>query len=416
MFALIDCNNFYASCERVFNPKLRHQPVLVLSNNDGCVIARSNEVKALGIKMGEPYFQVKALCISKHVHVFSSNFALYADMSSRVMSIIKSAWPEVEVYSVDEAFLDLKGLPEEAETFLTKLHYQILKWTGIPVSVGIGQTKTLAKLANHVAKKDLKTPVFNITGAEHWLSQKPVDEVWGIGRRWGEKLKRQGIATAEELRQASPHEIKRRFNMVLEQVALELNGQVCLALSAPEPKKSIMSSRSFAKPETEFDPICMALASYCDIASKKLRAQGSVCKTIQVRLRTNHFRDDAKQHHAVQSIRLIHPSSDVRVITKAARQCLKHIYKSGYDYKKVSVYLDEITAKTDKQLDLWSLQPEAWNTASEALMTAYDNINNRYGSATIRAASSAFKKLEGRKRQHTSPRYTTSWFELPSVS
>lgn len=412
MFAIVDCNNFYASCERVFNPRLLNQPIIVLSNNDGCVIARSNEAKALNVQMGQPFFEIKRLCQSKGVHVFSSNYALYGDMSSRVMSILEENWPEVDVYSIDEAFLNLNGLPESKMMALChQLHEKILKYTGIPVSVGVGKTKTLAKLANLIAKKDLKCSYFNITGQEHWLYQKHVSDVWGVGRQWSKKLMQQGINTAGELKDTCPNHMKKQFNVTLAQVILELSGTSCVITHTHEAKKGIMSSRSFSTTEEDFNPLMQALASFCDIASTKLRKQGSVCGRVGVFLRTNSFGVNVKQYNAASSIKLAYPSSDVRLITHTARTILEHLFRSGYAYKKVGVYLDEITSNNQQQLDLWSEAPKF----SDTLMQTYDHINRRFGSSSISLASGGLNQVELSKRQWRSPKYTTCWSDLPIV-
>ena len=241
MFALIDCNNFYASCERLFRPDLRYQPIVVLSNNDGCVIARSNEAKSLGIAMGEPYFKIKALCNQHRVHVFSSNYSFYGDMSFRVMSIVEDSWADVEIYSIDEAFLDLSNMPRtKQKAFCHDLQKRVLKETGIPTSVGIGPTKTLAKLANHIAKKVLKIPVVNISDKLDWLEKVDVSEVWGVGRKWHKKLVQKGIYTAADLAKANPKLIKDSFNVMLMRTAMELKGTPCSKNEEMAKKQSIM--------------------------------------------------------------------------------------------------------------------------------------------------------------------------------
>jgi DNA polymerase V len=361
-FALVDCNNFYASCERVFNPSLMKKPVIVLSNNDGCVIARSNESKVLGIKMGQPFFEVKHLCRQRNVTVFSSNYSLYGDMSNRVMHLLEESWPEVEVYSIDEAFLDLTSLTQiEVASFCSHLYQKILQYTGLPVSIGIGKTKTLAKFANGIAKKDLKSPYFDVTDALHWLYCKPVDEVWGVGKRWSQKLMQQGIETAGQLKDASPHVIRRQFSITLEQVVLELGGINCISINNLDNKKSITSSRSFAVPALSFEALMRALSSFCDVASTKLRRQKAFCGQVSVFLRTNGFRKEDKQYHASLGMKLIYPSNDVREITRVARTLLLRVFKEGYAYKKIGVYLDELTSGGLQQLDIWQAEV-IWST------------------------------------------------------
>lgn len=284
MFALIDCNNFYASCERLFRPDLRVKPIVVLSSGDGCVIARSNEAKVLGIKMGEPYFKIKPFCYTHKVQVFSSNFTLYRDLSQRVMSIIEEAWEDTEIYSVDEAFLDLSSMhPSLHEVFCIDLQKSILKCTGIPVSIGLGPSKTLAKIANHIAKKELKTPVFNVTHQVDWLKKISIFDVWGIGRQWGKKLTDQGIHHAFDLMQLDLQLIKKRYNILLMQTAMELQGIPCLDIrQVEEPKKSILSSRSFNEMQTEFDALAQAISLHCANVYEKLRQQASLTASVAV--------------------------------------------------------------------------------------------------------------------------------------
>ena len=282
MFALLDCNNFYASCERLFRPDLRGKPIIVLSSNDGCVIARSDEAKLLGIKMGVPYFQVHSLCRYHKVQVFSSNFSLYGDLSRRVMSVLRDTWPSLAIYSIDEAFLDLSTLAEtELDSFCSSLQKKVLRYTGIPVSIGIGSTKTLAKLANHIAKKELKVPVFNINQQQFWLSQIHISHVWGVGRQWSKKLLEQGIYTAQDLAALSLHELKNRYNVALYSTALELKGIACAGLGQYEPRKSIVSSKSFGTMQTDYEAISQALASHCARAWEKLREQKSLTHSLR---------------------------------------------------------------------------------------------------------------------------------------
>ena len=288
MFALVDCNNFYASCERLFRPDLLNKPIIVLSGNDGCVIARSNEAKALGIIMGEPYFKVKALCKQHQVHVFSSNFALYGDLSHRVMATIEQEWPHVELYSIDEAFLDLSSIPAHLhDSFCTALQKKILKNTGIPTSIGIGQTKTLAKIANHMCKKIMKTAIFNINGQQDWLKKIAIHEVWGVGRKSSKKLVDVGIHTAFDLSVTNIQILKKRFNIMMMRIALELRGIPCGDLGRDEVRQSILSSKSFGSLQTKYACVAEALSSHCARAVEKLREQHSLVKRMSVFVRTN---------------------------------------------------------------------------------------------------------------------------------
>ncbi|KTD14385.1 UmuC [Legionella israelensis] len=369
MFALIDCNNFYASCERLFRPDLRDKPIVVLSNNDGCAIARSNEAKALGIKMGDPYFQIKDLCTKHQVQVFSSNYTLYGDLSQRVMSVIQNSWPEVEIYSIDEAFLHLKHLPEHQHTaFCEQLQKTILKVVGIPTSIGIGKTKTLAKLANHIAKKRLKIPVFNIHSFSDWLDKIDVEDIWGVGRRWSSKLRSMGIQTAGDLSRAHPALIKKRFNVVLQRTLYELRGLACLELEEIEPKQSIVSSKSFGIMQTDYHQLAEAISAHVASAWGKLRQQHLVAQYLSVFVLSNKHRKDLDQYSNSLGFKLINPSDDIRQLTKCAKFCLKRIYKPGVYYKKAGVLLDGLIPKEPRQIDLFNPLPHESTVHSEQLM------------------------------------------------
>lgn len=360
MFALIDCNNFFASCERLFRPDLQNKPLVILSNNDGAIISRSNEAKALGIKMGEPYFRVKHFCKQHNIQVFSSNYTLYRDLSQRVMSVIEMEWDKVEVYSIDEAFLDLKTLAQsEQERFCQKLQQTILRYTGIPVTFGLGATKTLAKLANHIAKTELKLPVFNITKHDFWLKKIPVNEVWGIGRQWHKKLVQQGIYTAHDLAVFNPHLLRKHYNVIMMRTALELQGISCSSLMQDTSKQSILSSRSFGQMQTELASLAEAVSAHCANTYSKLRRQRSLTQSIYVFLKTNRFREDLIQYNQSATITLVTPTDDLRLITQHAKMCLQKIYKAGLHYKKVGVCLEQLVSKDNRQLDLFH-QSEEW--------------------------------------------------------
>ncbi len=417
MFALVDCNNFYASCERLFRPDLRGQPIVVLSSGDGCVIARSNEAKALGIVMGEPYFKIKPLCHTQKVHIFSSNFTLYRDLSQRVMSIIEQAWAHTEIYSIDEAFLDLSTMePILQEVFCQDLQKNILKCTGIPVSIGLGRSKTLAKISNFVAKRELKIPVFNIDNHLDWLKRIDVGEVWGIGRQWRKKLTCQGICTAYDLTQVDVHQLRRQFNVAVMWTALELKGISCLQLSDDTaPRKTILSSRSFSTMQTEFESLAQAVSMHSHIAYEKLREQGSLTHCVCVFLRTNRFREDLPQYEQSGSIRLIMPTDDVRLITQHAKACLRAIYKPGYSYKKAGVWLTELSDKSGYQFDLFQARCEEKLKTSANFLKVLDKINHRFGKHTLHLAALGFNNTWDAQFQFKSPAYTTRWTELPSV-
>jgi len=417
MYALIDCNNFYASCERLFKPSLVNKPILVLSNNDGCIIARSNEAKALGIKMGVPYYQVKALCQQHQVEVFSSNYTLYGDMSQRVMSIIEASWPAVEVYSIDEAFLDLSTLPvEQQESFCRDLQKKVLKHTGIPTSIGLGPTKTLAKLANFLCKKVLKTPVFNVAPErDYWLQKIDVGDVWGIGRQWSKKLALCGINSAYDLAVSDVHLLKKQFNVVVMRTAMELQGIACAGLCEAEPKQSILSSKSFGTMQTQYSAIAQSVSSHCARAVEKLRQQQSVTKKISVFVQTNKHREDLAQHAQSIEVSLIHPTDDLRIITHCAKQGLRRIFKAGYYYKKAGVYFGDLLPKTVRQLDLFHQPSDEMFEKAEQFMAMFDGINQKFGRHTIRLAAEGHSKPWDMRRELKSPAYTTSWLDLPIV-
>lgn len=414
MYALVDCNNFYASCERLFRPDLYAKPIVVLSNNDGCVIARSNEAKVLGIQMGEPYFKIKDVCRQKQIHVFSSNYTLYGDLSHRVMSVIAEAWPDVEIYSIDEAFLDVSTHPSP-ETFCEALQKNILKQTGIPTSVGIGKTKTLAKLANFVAKKKLKTPVFDITHHEEWMSNIDVGDVWGVGRQWSKRLQRLDIRTAADLKNANTQWLKNTFNVVLQRTHYELCGQACLALEDVKPKKSIQSSRSFDVMQTEYQPLVQALSRHCAHAFESLRQQRLMTQHVSVFIQSNRFRPDLPQYSPSIGVTLVSPTDDLRRITKTALSCLKKIYQTGFHYKKMGLLLTDLSDNSSRQLDLFQDDTDGQYEKKERLMQVLGDINHRFGRQSLRLASQGWVNTPSMRADMKSPCYTTRWEEIPRV-
>lgn len=418
MFALIDCNNFYASCERLFRPDLQNTPIVVLSNNDGCCIARSNEAKALGIAMGEPYFKIKGLCAQHGIKAFSSNYTLYGDLSHRVMCTIEESWPDIEIYSIDEAFLDLKKMPPESyELFCMRLQKKILKHTGIPTSIGIGQTKTLAKLANYCCKKVFKIPVFDITSSrESLLKQISVGDIWGIGQQWEKKLTLRGIFTAYDLANTNVHHLKKSFNVVLMRTAMELQGIACGGLEEFAPKQSIMSSKSFGQMQTDFNSIAQSISSHCARAVEKMRTQGLVAQRLSVFVQTNRFRDDLRQHFQSMEFPLINATDDLRLITKIAKRCLQRIFKAGYFYKKAGVCLENLTLKNPRQLDMFHQPTDEQLQHTEQFMSVLDRINHKYGRSTIRLAAEGYSKPWDMRAELKSPAYTTRWSEVPQVN
>lgn len=416
MFALVDCNNFYASCERLFRPDLRYKPIIVLSSNDGCVIARSNEAKALGIPMGVPYFKVKSLCTQHGIHVFSSNFALYGDLSQRVMTTVGQEWPHMEIYSIDEAFLDLSTMPlHEIDAFCSALQKKILKHTGIPTSIGIGQTKTLAKLANYLCKRVLKVSTFNLSQQREWLKHISVAEVWGIGRRWSAKLIERGINTAFDLAVADVHLLKKQFNVVVARTALELQGIACSDLVQEEPRQSILSSKSFGSLQSQYAAVAEALSSHCARAVEKLRQQQSLVVCMSVFVHTNRHRQDLAQHFQSIEIRLVQPTDDLRVLTHLAKKGLSQIFKEGLFYKKTGVCFEELLPKAIQQLDLFQQMTQEESQKTEELMSVFERINQRFGRQALRLAAEGSSKPWDSRLQMRSPCYTTCWSELPVV-
>lgn len=416
MYALIDCNNFYASCERLFRPDLQHKPIVVLSNNDGCVIARSNESKALGIAMGEPYFKIKGLCQQHKIHSFSSNYTLYGDISHRVMMTIEEEWPHLEIYSIDEAFLDLSSLPEsQLETFCNLLQKKVLKETGIPTSIGIGKTKTLAKAANFLCKKVLNIPVFYLSH-QSLLQKVSVGDVWGVGRQYSKKLTNQGIYTAYDLAQTNPHLLRKRYNVVLMRTAMELSGIPCAGLEEIEPKQSIMSSKSFGQMQTTLSAVAQSVSSHCARAVEKLRAQNLVAQRMYVFVHTNRFREDLAQHFQSIEVNFINPTDDLRIVTKMAKRCLRQIFKNGYHYKKAGVCLEHLIPKDPRQLDMFHQISDEALEKTEQLMCVFDTINQKYGRHTIRLAAEGYSKPWAMRAEMKSPAYTTRWSDLPRVT
>lgn len=414
MFALVDCNNFYASCERIFRPDLRHKPLVVLSNNDGCVIARSNEAKALGINMGVPYFKVKAFCTEQQVQIFSCNHTLYNDISSRIMQIIEESWEAVQAYSIDEAFLDLKNMSEKTHTiFCANLHKKILQETGVPTSIGLGPTKTLAKAANYLAKKIFKIPVVNIADQLEWLTKIDIAEVWGIGRKWHKKLVSHGIYTAADLAAINPSIIKQTFNVVLMRTAMELRGISCSELEETEKKQSIMSSSSFGSLQTKYAPLAQAVSHHCARAYEKMRHQQRITQHLSVFVRSNRFRQDLPQYYKKIDFKLICPTDDLRYLTRVAIFCLKKIYQTGIHYQKIGVLLNNLMDKNQQQKDLFDQPCDLSATKTEQVLSVLDAVNHKYGRHTLYlAAEGTHYEIEARQAMK-SPNYTTQWSDIP---
>ena len=419
VFALVDCNNFYASCEKLFRPDLKDTPVVVLSNNDGCVVARSREAKLLGIKMGVPVFQIKAEMQRHGILAFSSNYALYADLSSRVMRTLEEMAPRVEVYSIDEAFLDLTGIESVISLveFGQQVRERIGHWIGITVCVGIAPTKTLAKLANHAAKKYPATQgVVDLTNPDRQrrlLALVPVDDVWGVGKRLSKRLNALGITTALDLANASPRAIRDQFSVVLERTVRELNGESCIELEEiPPTKKQIVCSRSFGEKVTHFELLREAVCEYATRATEKLRKEQQQAKVMTVFIRTSPFKDNEPQYSNSASGELLIPSCDTRDFIELANHLLKRIWKDGFRYAKAGVMLSDF-------YDPGMFQPGLFDdistrSNSQQLMSVLDTINQS-GAGKVFFAGQGTKKDWSMKREHLSPAYTTRWDQLPRV-
>ncbi|MFA6014382.1 MAG: Y-family DNA polymerase [Gallionellaceae bacterium] len=418
--ALVDCNNFYCSCERVFNPKLEGVPVVVLSNNDGCAVARSAEVKALGIKMGEPWFKMKDIAQKHGIIALSSNYALYGDMSARVMSILSNFSPNQEIYSIDECFLDLAGFnPKSLMDYGQKIRQTVKQNTGIPVCVGIADTKTLAKLANHCAKKGFAgaNGVCNLgelTDGElrEVFSQIPVGDVWGVGRKHTEKLLTLGIKTVEDLRTANADRIRSQFSVVLGRTVQELNNVPCIELDeAGTPRQQIMVSRSFGQCVSNLDDLSESVAYYATTAAEKLRHDKSVAASLCVFIRTNPFKEEPQYHQSV--VVPFMPTDNTTVIIGAALAGLKQIYRRGFSYKKTGVLLMGLHPKGIVQGDLFD-EPLT-QAKSDNLMQVMDAINQKMGKGSVGIAASGTKHRWAMRREQMSPNYTTDWNELPEA-
>ena len=413
MFALVDCNNFYASCERLFRPELENQPIVVLSNNDGCVIARSNEAKALGIPMGAPEFKYRKQMKAQGIQVFSSNFPLYGDLSARVMSVLEKLSPTLEIYSIDEAFADMRGFNNyDLYRHGLDIREMVHQWTGIPVSIGIASTKTLSKIANHVAKKTPRpNGVFifdNQSQIDNVLKKIEIGDIWGVGRKWSASLRNNGITSAYDLAQADEGWIRRKYSVVMQRTVQELNGKSCISIEDLPEKKQLLVSRSFRKRVTSYDHMRSLLAGYISRACEKLRFQGSVAKSISVFIRTSPFTEGAGYSNSM-TISLNQYTADTSTLIKAGVYALEKIYKTGYEYKKGGVMLFDIVPDHYQQLCLF--QSERYNQDARKRMKLLDHINGKYGKQTLRFASES-KKRWYMHQDHLSPSYTTRWEDL----
>ena len=414
--ALIDCNSFYASCERIFNPKLLGKPIVVLSNNDGCIITRSAEAKALGIRMGEPYFKAKKIIEKNNVKVFSSNYSLYGDISQRVMEILLGFSPEVEIYSIDEAFLNFKGFKNhELLTYCKHIRQTIKQWVGIPVSIGVGSTKTLSKIANHLAKKEADYEGICILKGdekiEEALNRIEIGDVWGIGRRLSKFLRNYEVRTAKQFAFLDRRWIRKNMGVVGEKIQLELCGVSCLDLELlPSPKKSCCVSRSFSRPIEKIEELQESIANYGSRVAEKIREEGLIAQSMSIFVLTNHFNKKEKQYSSSIKLQLDYPTSDSKLIVKRAVEGIKRIYKEGYRYKKAGIILYELHSSSSVRGLLDYDKPR-----TDSLMRSLDEINYRYGSATLRLAAEGIRRSWHMRREKVSPCYTTSFDQLMIV-
>lgn len=418
IIALVDCNSFYVSCERVFNPGLNNVPVGVLSNNDGCIVALSSEMKALGIKRGTPAFQIKDLVNKYNIKLLSSNYELYGDMSHRVMKTLSQFTDDLEIYSIDEAFLSLENLNISNYTeYTANIKKTVLKWTGIPVSIGVGETKTLAKAANHIAKKYRKfNGIFDLTNhskKNEVLKHIKVEDVWGIGRQYSKVLARNSFNNAYELSLADDLWVKKKLSIVGLRTVYELRGVPCLELVALENnKKQVISSRSFGTPITDLDKLTEAVSSYCINALERLRKRDLAAGNLTVFLTTNPHKDEP-QYANYMDHKLPVPSAYPPDFISPASDMLKIIFKQGYRYKKAGVVLTGIIPQKNIPLDFLNIS--YLDDHRRDVLTVLDNVNSKYGKRKVTFAAEGIKKGWSMKRNLVSPRYTTRWNELLKV-
>lgn len=418
VFALVDCNSFYCSCERLFNPRLERKPVIVLSNNDGCAVARTDEVKSLGIQMGDPYFKIKNLCNKNNVQVFSSNYTLYGDISCRVMQVLNEFTPEMEIYSIDEAFLSLTGfLKPDLYQYGIEIKNRVKQEVGIPVSVGIAPTKVLAKVANRLAKKNkIKSSgvysLLNSTDIDCALKGFPIEDVWGIGRQSAKKLKDYKIHTAYDLKIADQKLIQKLLTIQGLRILRELNGENCITLELiQKDKKQIVSSRSFGKQVTSLDELKESIANHITSAAEKLRRQKSLTKTVVVFIQTNPFKN-VPQYYNSGTMNLLSGTSDTSKLIKHAFRILEQIYKPDYEYKKCGVILLELLPKSYSQLDMFGMA-DSYN--DDLRMNVIDEINKFHGRGTIKHAACGIDQFWKMLSRMKSKCFTTRWSELLEI-
>jgi len=413
--ALIDCNSFYVSCERLFNPKIRKKPVVVLSNNDGCIVSRSNEAKALGIKMGEPYFKAKDIIVKNNVYVFSSNYSLYGDLSRRVMRTLKRFNSDIEVYSIDEAFIDLSNFPDnEVENVAQEIRSTVLQWTGIPTSIGIAKTKTLSKVANHIAKKKQSgvTSLIGVENIDPILEKVDINDVWGVGRQLTKFYHKNGIYNAKQLKNKSNTWIKKNSNVLGSRTAMELRGISCIDIEKTTSKrKSCVVSRSFGQRVEKFQELKEAVAGYCLNASEKIRSESLIAKSITVFIRTSPFQSRFGHYSNSKTIDFPIATNNSIEIVKTALTALESIFKNGYRYQKAGVMLSNLSESTSSK-NLFSSEKDE---KISYLMRSIDNTNYRYGRSTLSLASAGVHKRWNSKRQHYSKIDTADFYCLPMI-
>ena len=413
--ALVDCNSFYVSCERLFNPKIKNVPVVVLSNNDGCVISRSTEAKKLGIKMGEPYFKVKELVRKNNVQIFSSNYSLYGDLSRRVMKVLKGFSDKIEIYSIDEAFIDLSHIKDEnIEDYGKRIRERVLKWTGIPTSVGISFTKTLSKVANHVAKKNKTGVIFLKDNIDDVLKNFDISDIWGVGRQLSKLYIKNGINNAYKLKNISNSWVKKSTNVLGAKTVMELRGIPCINLETEETKrKSCCVSRSFGRKVESLNKLKESITTHCLNAAEKIRNDNQTTRSITVFIRTSPFDKNRKYYSNSLTIDLPVATNNSLELVKVAIEGLKKIYKYGYFYQKAGVILSKLSEAGEKNLNL--LTPILENK-SQTLMKAIDVTNAKYGRNVISVAQAGINNSWKMRREHSSKIDTASFDSLPKIS
>ena len=415
IYGLADCNNFFVSCERVFRPALEGRPAVVLSSNDGCIVARSDEAKALGVKMAQPAFQAKDLIERHSIAVISGNLQFYTDMSNRVMQAFGELVPAVEKYSIDECFLDLAGIPQDLTAFCQDLKRTVRQWTGLPISIGIAETKTLAKIANRLAKTSAKTDgVLNLTG-ERWrdraLASTEVGEIWGIGRQYAKKLNRNGVMTALDLAQRPDGWVRKEMGVGGLKTVRELRGEDCIGFdNMPQPKQTTMVSRSFGAEVRDYDELANAITMFATDAARSIRRANLVSTSVSVFLETNRF--GKSPHHAPSRSEALSPATNnTRHVVRAALAALKHIYREGLAYKRAGVMLLDLVEAGQAQVSLFDTQ----DPRDDKLIEAFDAINDRLGPGSIQFGPAAQAAAWRSSSAFRSPSYTTRWEDIPKV-